>query len=43
MKKVIKHYRVIKSDDKKTSDKKKVNTQVNTYISYYELFKSISK
>jgi hypothetical protein len=43
MKKVIRHYRVIKSDNKKTTGKKQKASQVDNYVSYYELFKSLSK
>ena len=43
MKKVIRHYRIIKSETKKTTEKKQKPSQVDNYVSYYELFKSMSK
>ncbi len=43
MKKTIKQYRVVRTQDKKLADKKKKPTQVDSYVSYYELFKSLSK
>lgn len=44
-KKIIKQYRVAKVVPAKTSDKKEKKTvkQLEDYVSYYELFKSLEK
>ena len=43
MKKIVRHYRIIKSEDKKTTEKKQKQSQIDNYVSYYELFKTMSK
>jgi hypothetical protein len=43
MKKIVRHYRIIKSEDKKKTEKKQKPSQIDNYVSYYELFKATSK
>jgi len=48
-KKIIKHYRIIRSEtpkmekDQNKKEEKKVISQVDNYVCYYELFKSLEK
>lgn len=44
MKKTIRQYRIAKKrQETKKEDNKKESSQIDTYVSYYELFKSLSK